>query len=320
MYRADASDNDQKIERLERDLNVAYQEQYPASDNSEVGLALLRFRAQRLARDIESFRARHTREPVWRVLGRLARRQLARHRLATGFVVGVCTFAVALCVSVKLTGPHAPEAAVTSSETAVTNAVESQVEPAPSTEPTPAAEPAATAAPDTAEPALDPPAEAHVALSVKDYKELLARSHAFFRAVEKRDGHALAELVHPLKDLQMGDERVSFTRAILRDCFSSRRTYTVQQSAAGDDTEDETCGAIFHRYAETPYERAPDVLFNEEPPPDGLGFTQAGGSAPFVYFYFPDTDERNWHGLQLAFERYDHDLVLTGVHRVYWTP
>ncbi len=320
MYRADASDTDQKIERLERELNVAYQEQYPTTDDSEISLALLRFRAQRLAKDIESFRERHTKEPLWRRLGKRVRR-VTQLRLTAGFIAGVSAFWLALGIHAKLTSlEDGRSCRAEVLESAPADAVDPQAEPAATAEPASTDEPTVTTAPETGDPGPDPHAESHVALSVNDYKVLLARSHAFFRAVEKRDGRALAALAHPLKDLQLGDEHVSLTRALLRDCFSSRRTHTVNVSAASEDTAEKTCGDIFATYADTPYERAPDVLFNEEPAAPGISTASADG--PFVFFYLPGEEgqELSWRGVELVFQKYGDDFVLTAVHKAYWTP
>lgn len=311
MYRSDASDNLQKIERLERELNLAYEEQFPTANDAEVGLALLRFRAQRLARDIESFREKHQREPLWKRL----KKHVTRLGLGLGFVAGAGVASMAWGARTLVT--HAgeqPAESYEAHETPPPTTIEQTAEPAATVEPVTTAEPEAT--PTTP----DPPAPERVPLSPKDYKELLARSQAFFRAVQKHDGAALAGLAHPRDGITLEDERLSLTQPLLRDCFTNRHLHTIPVSSASEETVDKTCGDILAFYADTPFARSPDVMFNAVPENVAANGVQPAG--PYVFFYLPPAadSELSWQGVTLTFARYGSELVITGVTKQYWTP
>ncbi len=320
MYRTDGTDSLQKIERLERELNLAYEEQFPTANDADVGLALLRFRAQRLARDIDSFREKHQREPLWKRW----KKKVTRVGLGFGFVAGAGL--VAMTWGARSLVSHAPgelaegyEAHETPPPAEITEPAVA-VAPVATLEPVTIAEPEATPEPPAApEPAA--PEATRVPMSPRDYQEMLAHSLGFFRAIAKRDGEAIARLAHPRNGLTLGDESLSLTPALLRDCFTNRHLHTIPVSAAAEDTEQKTCGDILSFYAQTPYARSPDVLFNALPGPvEANGVAPA--SAPYVFFYLPANDENtaDWQGVSLAFARYGRELVLVGVHRQYWTP
>lgn len=322
MYRADAPDDEQRIERLERELNLAYQTKDAGDGGSEISLALLRFRAKRLAKDVAAFRARHAPEPLLTRLANKARRA-TKHGLAMGFVAGVGAVSLAWGAQAELAGAPVEEAVeLDVIETAPPSAVTSQATLDTIAGPLASNEPAATAPDGTAD--QDPaPAAPHVALSAHDYEKLIERSGSFFRAIEERDGAALAALVHPLGLLSMKEEGITLARGALRRCFSSRSTERVFVTAASDETVDKTCGDIFAAYVETPYQRSLDVTFNEEPNAPGLSLPRptTGKRSPFVFFYLPSPGgDLLWQGVELTFDRYGDDFVLTAVHKLYWTP
>ena len=334
MYRDQAESTQQRIDRLERELNVAYHEHDPKSDDAEIGLALLRFRAQRLAKDIDAFRSKHTKEPLLQRLGKRARAfGQSRFGRSLGFV---CTFTLGLAVQAsfqpKLYSQEEADARTAAQvEEDMRNFAAGTTTPAPTaadTSPPPAAPDNTPAPPDTGDeghmhcPGSDAPPETtpRAALSMKDYKEQMALTQAFFRAVRKHDSAALAGIAHPHKDLILGDEDIQLSQAQLRDCFTSSRSHQVSKSAAADDTEPRTCGQIFEAYINVPYDRSTDVTFNAVP--DLSGYSAPDAKAPFVFLYVPPlaNEELSWQGVRLEFERYDGSFVVTGIHKAYWTP
>ena len=323
MYRADAPDDEQKIERLERELNLAYHTQNAGDDGSEISLALLRFRAKRLAKDVAALRARHAPEPLSTRLANQVRRA-TKHRLAMGFVAGVGAVSLAWGVRAELlTGTAVEEVAeLDMIETAPPSTVDPPAALDTIAGPLASNEPAATAPDGSADADPETPTP-HVALSAQDYQKLLERSRSFFHAIEERDGSALAALVHPLGLLSMKEEGITLARGALRRCFSSRSTERVFVTAASDETVNKTCGDILAAYVETPYERSRDVTFNEEPNAPGLSMPRptTGPRSPFVFFYLPSPrGDLLWQGAELVFDRYGDDFVLTAVHKLYWTP
>lgn len=344
MYRDQAESTQQRIERLERELNVAYQEQNPRTDNAELGLALLRFRAQRLAKDVEDFRATHQKEPLLQRIGKRAR-LFGQSRFGKSLAfVGAFTFGMGLHANLT---PKPPAAEVEMARTAAQiEQIVSEIEKSSGATATPTtatgedsgdlpcpsstATASTTATPDDSGsfhmrcPGSDAPSETtvdpHVTLSMKDYKELMARSQAFFRAVRKHDGAALAEMAHPHDGLTLGDEGIVLAQRYLRDCFTSTRLHVVSVSAAADDTEQRTCAQVFQAYIDEPYDRSDDVTFNSVP--DLPGYSTSDAKAPFVFLYVPPekNEELSWRGVQLAFQRYGGEFVLTGIYKAYWTP
>jgi len=322
MYRTDGTDSLQKIERLERELNLAYEEQFPTTNDADVGLALLRFRAQRLARDIESFREKHQREPLWKRL----KKNVTRFGLGLGFVAGACVVSMTWgALTLRMNNERAyvdgleahetppPQESVQTAEPAATEAPVESAEPASTAEPTPPSEADARSTQDV-------PARNHFPLSLRDHKEMLAASQSYFHGVAKRDGAALARLAHPTKGIVFEDEHLSFTPALLRDCFVNRHVYEVPVNSASDDVEKKTCGDVLASYQEKAYARAPDVLINAVPA--NVAANGAQPDAPFLFFYLPPEEgsELSWEGVTLAFERYGSEMVLVSVQRQYWTP
>ncbi|MFO0592596.1 MAG: hypothetical protein U0441_33945 [Polyangiaceae bacterium] len=334
MYRDQAESHQQRIERLERELNLAYQEHNPTSDDAEIGLALLRFRAQRLAKDIDAFREKHHKEPLLRRLGKRAR-AFGQSRFGKSLaVVGAFTFGMGLHAHLAPKPPPMDEETARTVEQMQEDIRDSSGAMAPpATPPEPSDTPSPGAPSDTTTsnepgtyhmhcPGSDSPSdkEPRQAFSMKDYKELMARTQAFFHAVRKHDSAALAGMAHPQKDLVLSDENIQLSAAQLGDCFTSSHTHLVSVSAASDDTKPQTCAEIFQAYIDTPYERSSDVMFNEVP--DLSGFSPTSTAAPFVFLYLPprNDEEPSWQGVQLLFERYDGGFVLTGIQKAYWSP
>ena len=332
MYRDQAESTQQRIERLERELNLAYHEHDPTSDDAEIGLALLRFRAQRLAKDIEAFRSKHQREPLLQRLGKRAR-LFGQSRFGKSLaVVGAFTFGMGLHAHLASKPPAPEDAARTAAE--IEQIAADIRESAGATATPPESNDSSDAPSDTTAtstesgdshmhcPGDDKPSEtdSRAAFSMNDYKQLMAQTQAFFRAVRKHDSAALAEMAHPQKDLILGDEHIQLSPSQLRDCFTSSRTHVVNINSVADETERKTCAQVFHAYVEAPYDRSNDVTFNDVP--ELPGYTVTDETEPYVFLYVPPlaNEELSWRGVRLEFERYDGSFVLTGIYKAYWTP
>lgn len=308
MYRTDASDILEKIERLERELARAYDEQQQTESgvDGDLNLALLGHRARTLSRDIETLRRRKAgAAPRWR----RAVQAITPCAVVIAFLTGAFTGASALFFAVSRTTPSRPEPPLPD-----LLAVELR-RPAPAVEEAGQAADADTETAPDSRSLADGPDYKHEPLSPADYDKLMARSRAFFRAAEQHDGPALARLSHPTIGLYLSFEGVTLDPSALRTCFSSAKHYEFPMSPNNDDTRRETCGQIFDRYAT--FGHAPELTFNTVP--EAATSLSMNEPEPYLFFFIPGREDRSheffWEGFALVFDRFGDDFVLATTRR-----
>jgi hypothetical protein len=330
MVHTDASDTLEKIDRKERELARAYEEQREAKGQAgdEMNLALLRFRARVLSRDIEALRGRTAGAgPRWR------RALLAVTTRAAGiaFLSGAVAGAAALSFAQRRAAMSPPDPlppdvpAVTSPPPAPTaegadrhaeekagqGAEESHQGAEETDQDAGESDQGADEDTDTS-PGSDPP---HEPLSPADYEKLLARSRAFLRAAQEHDGPALARLSHPTSGLSLSFEQITLKPAELRTCFQSEKRYEVPLSRSESGTRRETCGEILGHVAD--FVDAPELTFNKaSPAATSLMWYEP---EPSLFFFIPGRQdgahELFWKGLTLDFDRMGDDFRLTTADR-----
>jgi hypothetical protein len=168
--------------------------------------------------------------------------------------------------------------------------------------------------------AADVPAGAeHEPLTAGDYEALLASSRSFFKAIEERDGKALASLVHPTGGVTLRDEGLTLDPEALLTCFSSGKRHTISNGGASDSTRNATCREVFRAYLSPDYTRAHEVTFNRV---TGAGFFMEDEPRTHVFFYVPGSKDRelSWRGVALIFERVGGRWAISEVVKAYWTP
>jgi hypothetical protein len=320
MVRTDASDILEKVDRLERELARAYEEQREAKGQAgdETNIALLRFRARVLSRDIEALRRRKTGSGP---RCRRAARAIATRAVGVAFLSGAIAGASALSFAERRAATSRPDPpppdlpAATSLPPAKADADAGQADADAGQADADAGQADADAgqadadAGQAAQEDTDTfprlltggPPYLYKPVSPRDYDRFLRRSREFFRAIQEHDGPALARLSYPTSGLKLHFEGLRFEPDELRTCFQSYKLYEVPVSINTEEHRRETCGQILDRYAV--FARAPELALNEVS--EAAKYFSMDERHPYLFFFIPGRDrghEDLWRGLALVFD------------------